>query len=100
MTLKFPKGLLIIYVYCDSQSTIGKTQSNMYNGKSIYIFCRHNIVKNFLSNDIIYIDYVKSIENIMDPLTKGLLRELVYNSLRVIGLKPLKIKYCNDDNHT
>jgi hypothetical protein len=72
----------------------------MYNGKSRHICHRHNTVKNLLSNDIIYIDYVKSMENIMNPLTKGLSRELVYNSLRVISLKPLKIKYCNNNNHT
>ena len=92
--------MLIIYVYCDSQSAIGKTQSNMYNGKSRHICHRHNTVKNLLSNDIIYIDYVKSMENIMNLLTKSLSRELVYNSLRVISLKPLKIKYCNNNNHT
>jgi len=72
----------------------------MYNGKSRHICHRHNTVKNLLSNDIIYIDYVKSMENIMNLLTKGLSRELVYNSLRVISLKPLKIKYCNNNNHT
>jgi hypothetical protein len=51
-------------------------------------------------NKITYIDYVKSKENIVNLLTKGLLRELVYNSSRKIGLKPLKIKECNDGNHT
>jgi hypothetical protein len=34
-------------------------------------------------------------ENIMDPLTKSLSKELVNNSSKEIGLKPL-----NNDNHT
>ena len=45
-----------------------------------------------LSNKITFINYVKLKENIADLLTKGLSRELAYNSLRRIGLKPLKDK--------
>jgi hypothetical protein len=35
---------------------------------------------------------VKSMKNIVDLLTKGLLRELMYNSLVKIGLKALGMK--------
>jgi hypothetical protein len=62
----------------------------MYNVKSRYICHRHNIIKHLLSNEIISIDFIKSKENIMGPLTKDLLRELVYNSLKGMGLKLLK----------
>jgi len=79
-----------ICVYCDNRLTIGMTQSSMYNEKSRHIRCRHNIVKHLLLNEIISIDYIKSKKNIMDPLTKDLLRELVYNSSRKLNLKPLK----------
>ena len=72
----------------------------MYNGKSRHIHYRYNIVKHFLSNRIVSIDYVKSNKNIMDPLTKDLSRELVYNSSRGMSLKPLNLKECNDGNHT
>ena len=41
-------------------------------------------------NEVILIDYVKLKKNIMDSLIKGLLREFVYNSLKEMGLKPLK----------
>jgi len=90
----------IIYVRYDSQSSIGRAQNSICNGKSTHVRHIHNIVKHLLSNKITYIDYVKSKENIVNLLTKGLLRELVYNSSRKIGLKPLKIKECNDGNHT
>jgi len=62
----------------------------MYNGKFRHIHRRHNIFKHLLSNEIIFIDYVKSKENIADSLTRCLSRELVYNSSRGISLKPLK----------
>jgi hypothetical protein len=57
---------------------------------NIYIIDRYNIVKHLLLNKIIFIEYVKSKENIVDLLTKCLLKELVYNSLRGISLKPVK----------
>jgi hypothetical protein len=74
------------------QSTITMTQNNMYNCKSRHICCRNTIVKHLLLNIIISIDYIKSKKNIVDLLTKDLSRELIYNSLREIGRKPLKIK--------
>jgi hypothetical protein len=72
----------------------------MYNGKFKHICHRHNTIKHLLLNIIISFDYVKSKKNIAHPLTKSLLRELVYNSLMGVGLKPLKIKECSDDNPT
>ena len=52
----------------------------MYNGKSRHIRRRNNTIRQLLSNVIISLDYVKSKENIVDPLTKGLNRELVETS--------------------
>ena len=54
----------------------------MYNDKSRQIHHRYNVLKHLLSNGIIFIDYVKSNENITDPLIKSLLRELVDNFSR------------------
>jgi len=51
----------------------------MYNDKSRHIHHRHNIIKHLFLNGIIFFDYIKSKKNIMDQLTKSLLRELVYN---------------------
>jgi len=36
--------------------------------------CKHNNVKHLFLNEIIFINYVNSKENIVDPLIKGLLR--------------------------
>ena len=62
----------------------------MYNGKSRHIRRRHNTIKQLLSTGVISMDYVKSKDNIIDPLTKRLNRELVEKSLRGMRLKPVK----------
>ena len=61
----------------------------MYNGKSRHICRRHNTVRQLLSNGIISIDYIKSKDNLPDPLTKGLMREQVNCTLRGMRLKPM-----------
>ena len=83
------KPVLAICIHCDSEATIGRARNHMYNGKSRHIRRRHNTVRQLLSSGIISIDYVKSKDNIVDPLTKGLAREQVYKLSRGMGLKPV-----------
>ena len=59
----------------------------MYNGKSRHIRRRHNTIRQLLSSGIITIDYVKSSDNVSDPLTKGLVREVVEISSKGMGLR-------------
>ncbi|GKB12735.1 hypothetical protein Tco_0846658 [Tanacetum coccineum] len=87
---KWPKPVMAISLHCDSQSEIGRAHSIMYIGKSRHIHRRHNSIRQLLSTGVISIDYVKSKDNIADPLTKGLIRELVSKSSKGMGLKPLK----------
>ena len=47
-----------ICIHCDSQSAIGKAQSNMYNGKSTHIRRKHNTIRQLISTGVIYINYV------------------------------------------
>ena len=78
-----------ICIHCDSQSAIGRAWSHIYNDKSRHIRRRHNAVRQLLSNGIMTIKYIRSKENIADPLTKGLTREQVSKSSRGMGLKPM-----------
>ena len=73
----WPKPMGPICIHCDSQTAIRRAGSIMYNGKSRHIRQRHNSVSQLLSSGIITIDYVKSKDNVSDPLTKGLNREEV-----------------------
>ena len=59
-----------ICIHCDSQFAIGRAQSSMYNGKSRHISRRHNTIRKLLSIGVIFVDYVKSKDNIADSLTK------------------------------
>ena len=85
----WPQPMPAICIHCDSQSVIGRAQSHIYNGKSRHIRRRHNTVRQLLSNGIMTIEYIRSKENIVDLLTKGLTREQVNKSSRGMGLKPM-----------
>ena len=64
-----------ICIHCDSKSAIGRAQSHMYNNKSRHIRRKHKTVRQLLYNGIIFIDFIKSKENIANPLTKCLSKE-------------------------
>ena len=91
----WPKPMPAICIHCDSQSAIGRAQSSMYNGKSRHIRHIHNIVRQLLVNGIISIDYVKSKDNLVDPLTKGLSRDQVNCSSRGMGLRLITKEFHN-----
>ena len=60
----------------------------MYNDKSRLIKRRHKSVRQLISSGIITIDYVKSKDNVSNPLNKGLNREEVEKSSTVMRLWP------------
>lgn len=74
-------------IHWDSQAAIGVTKNSVYNGKRRHIRIRHAIVRDFLKNGVITLDFVKSESNLADPLTKGLARRQVHESSRGMGLK-------------
>ena len=97
---RWSKPVSAITIHCDSQSAIGRAQNNMYNGKSRHIRRRHNTIRQLLSSGVVAIDYVRSKDNIADPLTKGLPRELVDLASKGMGLKPMKEKGIVKENPT
>ena len=87
---KWTKPVPAICIHCDNQSAIGRALNVLYNVKSRHIRRRHNTIRQLVSTRVISLDYVPSKENIADPLTKGLNRDLVEKSSRGMGLKPLE----------
>ena len=79
-----------ICIHCDIQSAIGRAQNSMYNGKSRHICRGHNTIRQLLSIGVISLNYVRYTDNITDPLTKGLNKELVEKSSRGMRLKPIR----------
>ncbi|GJR08216.1 retrovirus-related pol polyprotein from transposon TNT 1-94 [Tanacetum coccineum] len=81
------KPVTTVCIHCDSMADLTREKNHIYNGKSIHKRRRQNMIKDLLRNGIISINYVKSKENIADPLTKGLCREQVIFTSRSMGLK-------------
>lgn len=78
-----------VLIHCDNTAAIGRVQSRYYNGKSRPIRRKHSTVRTYLSDGVINVTYVKSSENLADPLTKALARERVRSTSRGMGLKSL-----------
>ena len=66
-----------ILIHCDSTATIGRVKNRYYNGKSRPIRRKHSIVR---SND-----------SLVDPFTKALAKDRVWNTLWGMGTKVHKI---------
>jgi len=88
-----------ISLYCDSEATMSQAYSNIYNGKSRHISIRHGYIRELITNGVITIVYVKSVNNLADPLTKGLSRDMVRKTTNGMGLKPV-IKDTSNRNPT
>ena len=84
----WPQPMPAISVYCDSQATMSKAYSKIYNGKSRHISLKHEYVKQLIEDGIISIVYIKSSGNLADPFTKGLSRDLIKVTSIGMGLKP------------
>jgi len=81
-----------VSMHCDCQSTIAIAKNKSYNEKNRHIQLRHNLVKQLLKSGTISIDYVKSEQNLANPLTKPLGRKMILETSRGMRLKPLSNK--------
>ena len=84
----WPQPMPAISLRCDSQATMSRALNKVYNGKSRHISLRHEYVRQLISDGIITITYVKSCNNLADPFTKGVSRDLVRSTSASLGLKP------------
>ncbi|GJV90383.1 hypothetical protein Tco_1538196 [Tanacetum coccineum] len=87
------KPIAPISICCDSAATLAKAYSQMYNRKSRHLYVRHSMIRELIMNGVIYIEFVRSQQNLIDHLTKGLARDLVIKSAEWMGLKGLKHMY-------
>lgn len=87
-----------ISLYCDSAATMSRAYNKIYNGKSRHISLRHAYVRQLMTEGVITIVYVKSCNNLADPFTKALSRDLVKTTTTAMGLKLQEIT--DDGNPT
>ncbi|GJS36451.1 zinc finger, CCHC-type containing protein [Tanacetum coccineum] len=81
------KHITPISISCDSVATLEKAYSHMYNGKSKHLGVRHSMILKLIMNRVVSIDFVRSQQNLVDHLTKGLAKYLVIKSAEGMCLK-------------
>ena len=74
------KNVSKVSIHCDSQATLARAYSEVYNGKSRHISLRHEYVRKLIKDGIISLTFVRSSYNLADPFTKPLTRDLVKKS--------------------
>ena len=77
------KPIAPLLIHCDSAATLAKAYSQVYNGKSRHLGVRHSMVRDLnhlIKGGVISVEFVRSQQNLVDHLTKGLARDL-YNRL-------------------
>ena len=84
----WPQPILAISVYCDSEATLGRAYSKMYNGKSRHLSLRHDYIKQLRESGTISIVYIRSNNNLVDPLIKVVSQDMVGVTSIGMGLKP------------
>nr|GEW01368.1 zinc finger, CCHC-type [Tanacetum cinerariifolium] len=81
------KPIAPIFIHCDSVATLAKAYSQMYSGKSRHLGVRHSMICELITNVVVSIEFVRSQQNLVDHLTKGLARDLVIKSAEGMRLK-------------
>ena len=84
----WPKPMPPVSIHCDSEATLSRAYSQIYNGKFRHIGLRHSYVRQLLTDGVITIDFVKSCQNLANPLIKCLARDIVLKTSKGMGLKP------------
>ncbi|GJZ11301.1 zinc finger, CCHC-type containing protein [Tanacetum coccineum] len=81
------KATTPISIHYDGAATLAKAYSEMDNGKSKHIGVRHSMIRELITNGVVSIEFVRSQQNLVDHLTKGLARDKVIKSVKGMGLK-------------
>nr|GEW09923.1 zinc finger, CCHC-type [Tanacetum cinerariifolium] len=84
------KPIAPISIRYDSVATLAKAYSQMYNEKSRHLGVRHRMIHELITNGVVSIEFVRSQQNLVDHLTKGLARDLVIKSAEGIRLNQTK----------
>ncbi|GKC46720.1 zinc finger, CCHC-type containing protein [Tanacetum coccineum] len=74
-------------VFVVRAATLAKADSQMYYGKSRHLGVRHSMIRDLITNGVVFIEFVRSQGNLADHLAKILVRNLVLKSDEGMGLK-------------
>ena len=80
----------VILIHYDSTAGIAKVHNHYYNGKRQQIRRKHSTIREFLTTGAVIVDYVRSDDNLVDPLMKGLAIEKIFKTSERMRLKPIE----------
>ncbi|GKA47498.1 zinc finger, CCHC-type containing protein [Tanacetum coccineum] len=60
----------------DFTAKLAKAYIQIYNGKSRHLGVKHSMIRELITNGVIFIEFVRSQQNLADHLMKGLARDL------------------------
>ena len=79
-----------ILMYCDNQSMLAQVMNTKDNSKSNkHIKRRLKTVRKMKNSGVIAVSYVKSENNLADPFTKGLSRNVISVMSKDMGMRPI-----------
>ncbi|GJY21526.1 hypothetical protein Tco_0394092 [Tanacetum coccineum] len=70
--LLWPKPISPISIHSDSAAPLAKAYCQLYNEKCRHLGVKHSMVRELITNGVIFMDFVRSQQNMADHLTKGL----------------------------
>ncbi len=84
------KPVLAILMNCDNPTVIVKVNSSKDNMKSSrHVKKRLKYVRKLRNSRVITLDCIQIARNMADPFTKGLSRNVIDNTSKEMGLRPL-----------
>ena len=84
----WPQLMGAISLHCYSDETMSRAFNKIYNEKSRHISLRHAYIRQLISGGIITMVYVRSCNNLADPFTKALSRDMVKSTSNGMWFKP------------
>ncbi|GJX37898.1 zinc finger, CCHC-type containing protein [Tanacetum coccineum] len=75
------------FVALAATTTLAKAYSQMYNWKSRHLGVKHIMIRVLIMNGVVFIEFVRSQQNLADHLMKGLAKNLVLKSAKGMCLK-------------
>ena len=72
--------------FCDNQAASVVAANSLFNGNKRTIRLKHGYINDVISHGVISVIDVRSSDNIADPLTKGLKKDLVEKASAGISL--------------
>ena len=90
------KYIAQIPIYCDNTSAISVSKNPVFHSKTKHITIKYNFLREQVSNQIVQVHYIPTIEQIANIFTKPLAKtpfEYLHQKLGVILLSPKRVHF-------